>query len=414
MLAACRYIMASSVLGAFGIPFLDSFTFWSGEIASRRRWRRASSALETKRGRVSILRIIGFVTGVMLHTLEGASVMDIGLVRQPFDKYTHWTATGAIGAMDSLLITTEDFLLFVRRKTLPSSSGRSRLPKACTLGKRQLSTLPSQLLAFFPPPHFMLIDQFSPPRRCPCPVRLEEHVTEGSELRCPEARRQESSPPMLNTDDGLSGAAKVALFVNGTSTAKLPLPPTPIQAGAADIGALQSCQPAPPRPMSTGSPTVGQKQKIPMLLEQETEREQKERLERPTAAPIVEKLQHSNDTKILIAHTTNSFLTPLASIPNHIICSVDGVSGISSISGGAITAGITPPPTSTASTACSVGIDLSGTTTTIVPHQPSPVVGIQLLNACRRVQLPQHHLRVLERVLCSYCNWNDWDDDWDE
>ncbi|KIL55255.1 hypothetical protein M378DRAFT_644766 [Amanita muscaria Koide BX008] len=123
MLAACRYIMASSVLGASSIPLLsdlDSFSRIPGFVAiipaarwissnflatksslersPRRRWRRASSALETKRGRVSILRIIGFV---MLHTLEGTSVMDAGLVRQPFDKYTHWTATAALGAVDS-------------------------------------------------------------------------------------------------------------------------------------------------------------------------------------------------------------------------------------------------------------------------------------------------------------------------
>ncbi|KIL56353.1 hypothetical protein M378DRAFT_17147 [Amanita muscaria Koide BX008] len=108
--------------GASDIPFLsglDSFTRIAGFVAIipaacwmlsnllaiksglRRRWRRASNALETKRGHVSILRIIGFVTGVMLHTLESASVMDAGLVRQPFDEYTHWTATGALGAVDS-------------------------------------------------------------------------------------------------------------------------------------------------------------------------------------------------------------------------------------------------------------------------------------------------------------------------
>ncbi|KAM6501770.1 hypothetical protein JOM56_001747, partial [Amanita muscaria] len=38
-------------------------------------------------------------------------------------------------------------------------------------------------------------------------------------------------------------------------------------------------------------------------------------------------------------------------------------------------------PTSAVSTAYSVGMDLSGMTTTIVPHQPSPVVGSQLPNA---------------------------------
>ncbi|KAM6501750.1 hypothetical protein JOM56_001727 [Amanita muscaria] len=37
-------------------------------------------------------------------------------------------------------------------------------------------------------------------------------------------------------------------------------------------------------------------------------------------------------------------------------------------------------------------------TTTIVPHQPSPVVGSQLPNASSgSVRLPQHHHRVLER-----------------
>ncbi|KIL55592.1 hypothetical protein M378DRAFT_17798 [Amanita muscaria Koide BX008] len=226
-----RHADISCVWGASSIPFLsglDSFARiagfvaiipvarWMssnflatkfGEITSRRRWRRASSALETKRGRVSILRIVGFVAGVMLHTLEGASVMDAGLVRQPFDKYTHWTTTGAIGAKDC--------------PAIPGSSGRCRLPKACTLGKRQPTCVPTTRLL----PSASL-DQSSPSRRCPCPVRLEEHVTEGSELRCPEARRQESSPPMLSTDDGLSGASKVALLVNGTGTAKLPLPPT--------------------------------------------------------------------------------------------------------------------------------------------------------------------------------------------
>lgn len=117
-----------------------------------------------------------------------------------------------------LIITTEGFLLLVRRKILPSA--------------------PRQLWTFSTTKSVHI--------RCPCLVRCEEHVTEGSELRCPEARHQESSPPMLSTDDGLSGVSKVALLVNGTGTAKLPLPPTPIQAGAADIGALQSCQPAPP------------------------------------------------------------------------------------------------------------------------------------------------------------------------
>ncbi|KIL55598.1 hypothetical protein M378DRAFT_17801 [Amanita muscaria Koide BX008] len=102
MLAACRYIMASSVVcgdhtcGPLDVIKLSFNQVWSGEITSRHRCRRASTALETKRGRVSILRIIGFVTGVMLHTLEGASVMDAGLVRQPFGKYTHWTATALL------------------------------------------------------------------------------------------------------------------------------------------------------------------------------------------------------------------------------------------------------------------------------------------------------------------------------
>ncbi|KAM6501771.1 hypothetical protein JOM56_001748 [Amanita muscaria] len=150
----CR-LCGGHTCGPLDVIKLSCNQVWSGEITSRRRWRRAST-LETKRGRVSILRIIGFVTGIMLHTLEGASVMNAGLVRQPFDKYTHWTATGALGAVNSSTsrITTECFLLLVRRKTLPSD--------------------PRQFWTFLTTKSVHI--------RCPCPVRLEAHVTEGSEL----------------------------------------------------------------------------------------------------------------------------------------------------------------------------------------------------------------------------------------
>ncbi|KAM6501795.1 hypothetical protein JOM56_001772 [Amanita muscaria] len=194
-----------------------------------------------------------------------------------------------------LIITAEDFLLLVRRKTLPSD--------------------PRQFWTFSTTESVNI--------RCPCLVRREEHVTEGSELRCPEARCQESSPPMLSTDDGLSGAAKVALLVNGTSTTKLPFPPTPIQARAADIGALRSRQPGPPRPISTGLAetervvdseacgwTKDDDDEKGYASEQKREREQKEQLEGPTTAQIMERLrqvQRSNNTKsrVPIAHTTN-------------------------------------------------------------------------------------------------------------
>ncbi|KAM6491085.1 Pkinase domain containing protein [Amanita muscaria] len=149
-------------------------------------------------------------------------------------------------------------------------------------------------------------------------------TSSSDQLRRPDARRQESAPPTLSTDDSLSSAAKAALeLVNGTSTAKpamtrAPLPPTPTQA-------LQSSRPAPPRPIFTtgrpagpgvATPTNGvvsgskldhmpstadlqarQKQKELLLqrppppmkdTEQEREREHKEQLEREKWAVLQE------------------------------------------------------------------------------------------------------------------------------
>ncbi|KAM6501751.1 hypothetical protein JOM56_001728 [Amanita muscaria] len=176
--AKCRFAPvheASSVFGASSIPFLsglDSFNRTASFVAiiPAARWM-SSNFLATKSGLGRFPHVVGG---------EGLSVLLL-LVHSAL--WTH----------QLLIITTEDFLLLVRRKTLPGDS-------------RQFST--------FSTTKSMNI-------RCPCPVRRGEHFTEGSELRCPEARRQESSPPMVSTDDGLSGAAKVALLVNGTSTAKL-------------------------------------------------------------------------------------------------------------------------------------------------------------------------------------------------
>ncbi|KIL57234.1 hypothetical protein M378DRAFT_88160 [Amanita muscaria Koide BX008] len=56
--------------------------------------------------------IIGFVTGVVLYTLKGASITDAGLVRRPFGEYARWTAAGALGAFAGMV--TVSILLFKR------------------------------------------------------------------------------------------------------------------------------------------------------------------------------------------------------------------------------------------------------------------------------------------------------------
>ncbi|KAM6501727.1 hypothetical protein JOM56_001704, partial [Amanita muscaria] len=119
----------SCVLGASSIPLLsdlDSFSRIPGFVAiiPAARWI-SSNFLATKSGLERSPHVVGgegllvllvcllFAltnTGLIVRHAavctpwEGASVMDAGRVRQPFDKYTHWTATGALGAMDSLLI----------------------------------------------------------------------------------------------------------------------------------------------------------------------------------------------------------------------------------------------------------------------------------------------------------------------
>ncbi|KAF8625005.1 hypothetical protein AX15_005599 [Amanita polypyramis BW_CC] len=56
--------------------------------------------------------IIGFVTGVVLYSLRGASITDANLVRRPFNEYTRWTAAGALGAIAGMV--TISILLFKR------------------------------------------------------------------------------------------------------------------------------------------------------------------------------------------------------------------------------------------------------------------------------------------------------------
>ncbi|KAK2463729.1 hypothetical protein APHAL10511_004222 [Amanita phalloides] len=57
--------------------------------------------------------IVGFVTGVVLFSLRGASITDVNLIRRPFSEYTRWTAAGALGAIAGMA-TMSAILLFKR------------------------------------------------------------------------------------------------------------------------------------------------------------------------------------------------------------------------------------------------------------------------------------------------------------
>jgi len=56
--------------------------------------------------------IIGFITGITLYALRGASLTDPTLNKNSFEDYTRWTVVGVVGALAGIVTTS---MLVLRR-----------------------------------------------------------------------------------------------------------------------------------------------------------------------------------------------------------------------------------------------------------------------------------------------------------
>jgi L-asparagine transporter-like permease len=56
--------------------------------------------------------IIGFITGLTLYALRGASLTDPTLTKNSFEDYTRWTVVGVVGALAGIVTTS---MLVLRR-----------------------------------------------------------------------------------------------------------------------------------------------------------------------------------------------------------------------------------------------------------------------------------------------------------